>query len=171
MTDAKFRAFTPTSYIEFAMSAGYNKAVATEALRGIVSARLAAIARAHQLGVKLLVGTDAPNPECFFGSSLHWELARFVEAGLSPAEVLRLATEGGATSVGAEHLGALAPGKLADIVLLQANPLENIHNTEAIWRVIKGGWIFDPEKLQKTPNPSPTSETRVAPDGPPLAQK
>jgi imidazolonepropionase-like amidohydrolase len=94
-------------------------------------------------------GTDAPNPECFFGPSLHWELARFVEAGLSPAEVLRLATEGGAASVGAEELGTLAPGKLADIVLLEANPLENIHNTETIWRVIKGGWIFDPQKLHK----------------------
>ena len=80
---------------------------------------------------------------------MHWELARFVEAGLSPAEVLRLATEGGAASVGAEELGTLAPGKLADIVLLEANPLENIHNTETIWRVIKGGWIFDPQKLHK----------------------
>jgi len=171
LVDAKFKAFTPLSYIDFARSGGYNKAVSTDALRGSLSALLSSIARAHRLGVNLLVGTDAPNPECFFGSSLHWELARFVEAGLSPAEVLRLATEGGATSVGAEDLGALAPGKLADIVLLQANPLENIHNTEGIWRVIKGGWIFDPEKLPKTPNPSPTSGKTVAPGGLPQAQK
>lgn len=149
LVDAKFKAFTPSSSIDFARSGGYNKAVSTDALRGVVSALLSSIARSHRLGVNLLVGTDAPNPECFFGPSLHWELARFVEAGLSPAEVLRLATEGGAASVGADELGALAPGKLADIVLLEANPLESIHNTETIWRVIKGGWIFDPQKLHE----------------------
>jgi imidazolonepropionase-like amidohydrolase len=149
LTDAKFKSFTPSRDIDFAMAAGYYRAVATDALRGTVSAQLAAIARAHHLGVTLLAGTDAPNPECFFGSSLHWELERFVEAGLSPLEVLRLATEGGAAAVGAEDLGTIAPGKLADLVLLQANPLENIRNTGTIWRVIKGGWVFDPEKLPR----------------------
>jgi imidazolonepropionase-like amidohydrolase len=98
------------------------------------------------------VGTDAPNPECFYGSSLQWELAHFVEAGLSPAETLRLATQGAAAAVGAEDLGTIAPGKLADLVLLEANPLENIRNTETIWRVIKGGWLFDPDQLPKIPS-------------------
>ncbi len=52
----------------------------------------------------------------------------------------------GAAAVGAEdHLGTLEAGKLADIVLLDANPLEDITNTQTIWRVIKGGWLFDPE--------------------------
>ena len=52
----------------------------------------------------------------------------------------------GAAAVGAEdHLGTLELGKLADIVLLDANPLEDITNTQTIWRVIKGGWLFDPE--------------------------
>ncbi len=148
----KFKGFTPESQIEFAMSAGYYRATATNALRGSLSALLAAVSRAHRFGVTLFVGTDAPNPECFFGSSLHWELARFVEAGLSPAEALRLATEGGAAAVGAEDLGTIAPGKLADIVLLEANPLVNIRNTVTIWRLFKGGWLFDPDKLQKIPS-------------------
>jgi imidazolonepropionase-like amidohydrolase/WD40 repeat protein len=164
LTGVKFRAFTPPSYIEFASSGGYNTVTSTTSLRGSLSAQLAAIERAHQLGVKLLAGTDAPNPECFFGSSLHWELARFVEAGISPAEVLRLATEGAAAAVGTEDLGTIAPGKLADIVLLQANPLENIRNTETIWRVVKGGWIFDPQKLQKASNNLPASEKAVDPN-------
>ncbi len=47
----------------------------------------------------------------------------------------------------ADDLGTLEPGKLADIVLLDANPLEDIKNTQTIWRVLKGGWVFDPEKL------------------------
>jgi imidazolonepropionase-like amidohydrolase len=97
--------------------------------------------------VKLNAGTDAPNPECFFGSSLHWELARFVEAGLTTFEVLRMATEEAAAAVGAGDLGTLAQGKIADVVLLSADPLEDIHNTEAIWRIIKGGWHFDADKL------------------------
>jgi len=159
LIEPKFKAFTPPFYVDFAMSGGYNRGVATGALRGSLAARLAAIARARHLGVTLLVGTDAPNPECFFGSSLHWELARFVEAGLSPLEVLRLATAGGAAAVGAEDLGAIAPGKLADLVLLDANPLDNIRNTERVWRVVKGGWLFDPEKLRKVPSDPSTPST------------
>ena len=81
-----------------------------------------------------------------------------MEAGLSPRDALRLATEDAAAAVGAENLGTIAPGKLADIVLLQDNPLENIRNTETVWRVVKGGWIFDPEKLQRTSNHSSSPE-------------
>jgi imidazolonepropionase-like amidohydrolase len=75
--------------------------------------------------------------------------------------VLRLATQGGAFAVGAEELGAIAPGNLADLVLLEANPVENIRNTETIWRVIKGGWMFDPDKLQKIPHPPSAASTKV----------
>jgi imidazolonepropionase-like amidohydrolase len=98
-----------------------------------------------------MIGTDAPNPECFFGSSLHWEMQRFVEAGLSPIQVLRLATKDAATAVGAKNLGELAPGNQADIVLLDGDPVQDIRNAEKIWRVMKAGWIFDPEKLSKNP--------------------
>jgi Tol biopolymer transport system component/imidazolonepropionase-like amidohydrolase len=161
LADPKFLAFTPESQIEFALNAGYYRGISTDALRGGVSAELVDLARAHKLGVKLLVGTDAPNPECFYGSSLHWELARFVDAGLPPIEVLRLATQGGAFAVGAEELGAIAPGNLADLVLLEANPVENIRNTETIWRVFKGGLMFDPDKLQKIPHGLSAASAKV----------
>ncbi|UCC71021.1 MAG: PD40 domain-containing protein [Gemmatimonadota bacterium] len=112
--------------------------------RGLSARILAGIRAAHQRGVRLLAGTGT-----FPGPPLHWELELFVEAGLPPLEVLRIATQEGATAVGADdHLGTLEPGKLADIVLLDANPLENIRNTQSIWRVIKGGWLFDPEELE-----------------------
>jgi imidazolonepropionase-like amidohydrolase len=80
---------------------------------------------------------------------MHIELESFVRAGFTPLEVLELSTQGAAVALGVERdLGSLEVGKLADIVLLDSNPLDNIKNTEAIWRVIKGGWVFDPEGLQ-----------------------
>ncbi len=64
-------------------------------------------------------------------------------------EVLRIATQQAAEALGAEDdLGTLEVGKLADIVLLDANPLDDIRNTQSIWRTIKGGWVFDPDELR-----------------------
>jgi Tol biopolymer transport system component/imidazolonepropionase-like amidohydrolase len=145
LSDPKFRAVTREQAIEEALTA--EKDVDDVTLRGSVADLLARIGAAHRRGVKLYVGTDPQNPACFFGSSLHWELARFVEAGLTPLEVLRIATEEAAKAVGAGDLGTLAPGKIADIVLLSADPLKDIHNTETIWRVIKGGRLYNPDKL------------------------
>jgi imidazolonepropionase-like amidohydrolase len=72
----------------------------------------------------------------------------YVLAGLTPLEVLGIATQRAAEALGVDdEIGTLEPGKLADIVLLDANPLEDIRNSQAIWRVIKGGWVFDPEEL------------------------
>ena len=51
-----------------------------------------------------------------------------------------------------DDLSTLEVGKLADIVLLDANPLEDIKNTQKIWRVIKGGFVFDPEELRPERN-------------------
>jgi imidazolonepropionase-like amidohydrolase len=147
LSDPKFRAFTPEGNIQEALFGSYMRSVDDTTLRGSVTSLLARVGEAHRRGVKLNAGTDPANPECFFGPSLHWELARFVQAGLTPLEVLRMATEEAAAAVGAADLGTLAPGKMADIVLLSADPLEDIHNTEAIWRVIKGGWLFDPDKM------------------------
>ena len=85
----------------------------------------------------------------FFGLSLHWEIAQFADAGAPAIDVLRMATLGGATLVGAEaELGSLAPGKLADIVLLDANPLEHVRHTQRIWQVIKGGRVYDPARMR-----------------------
>ena len=58
-------------------------------------------------------------------------------------------------------MGAIAPGNFADLVLLEANPVENIRNTQTIWRVIKGGWIFDPDKLQKIPYAPSAASAKV----------
>ena len=117
---------------------------------------LASVREAHQLGVKLLAGTDLQA----VGPSIHWELELFVQAGIPPLDVLRIATQEAAAALGAaDHLGTLEVGKLADIVLLDKNPLQDIKNTQTIWRVIKGGWVFAPDTLR----PPATSR---APDQP-----
>jgi imidazolonepropionase-like amidohydrolase len=157
LDDAKFRAFTPERTIRRAQTGGSWKAVGDNALRGFLFEQLASIGAAHRLGVKLLAGTDAP-VQVFSGTSLHWELEHLVQAGIPPLEVLRIATQEGAAAVGAEDdLGTLEPGKLADLILLDANPLEDIKNTQTIWRVIKGGWLFDPDKLRP---PASTAATK-----------
>ena len=121
-----------------------------QGVRGIWVETLRGIRAAYRRGVKLQVGTDALQTCVFYGSSLHWELEYFVQAGIQPIDALRLATKEAAAAVGAqENLGTLALGKLADIVLLDANPLEDIRDTQKIWRVIKGGWVFDPEGLRQ----------------------
>jgi hypothetical protein len=104
----------------------------------------------HKAGVPLLAGTDAPEPQVTPGFSLHQELELFVEAGLSPADALRAATLNNAASLRqSEHLGSIAVGKKADLVLLSANPLDDIRNTRKIVKVVRGGIVCDPTELLK----------------------
>ena len=104
----------------------------------------------HQEGVRFLAGTDLANPYIFPGFSLHDELASLVAAGFTPAEALRAATLDPARYLEAtDSLGTVAPGKLADLVLLSANPLEDIRNTTKIEAVVAAGRLYDSTALAK----------------------
>ena len=104
----------------------------------------------HRAGVPLLAGTDTPEPFVPPGFSMHQELELLVESGLSPAEALRCATLHNARRFGqAERLGTIEPGKLADLVLLDADPLESIANTRTISKVFRGGLVLEPGTLLK----------------------
>lgn len=111
---------------------------------------LRAVGALHRAGVTILAGTDTLNSYCFPGFSLHDELALFVDAGLSPLEALQAATVNPARYLGMSNLfGTLEKGKIADLVLLEGNPLQNIGNTKKIAAVLVNGRYLSKESLQK----------------------
>jgi imidazolonepropionase-like amidohydrolase len=105
----------------------------------------------HKAGVPFLAGTDTPPGVYVFpGFSLHEELQRFVAAGFTPLEALQTATLNAARFLGMdEQLGTIEKGKLADLVLLNANPLEDIRNTQKIAAVIVNGHYYSGKDLEK----------------------
>jgi len=101
--------------------------------------------RLQQSGVTIAAGTDAGNIGTLHGPALHREFELMAEAGLSPGEILVAATQGGARVMGrSAELGTVEKGKLADFVLLDADPLADIAHLRRIFRVVKGGTVYDP---------------------------
>ena len=105
----------------------------------------------HQAGVPFVAGTDTPaGVHIFPGFSLHEELQRFVAAGFTPLEALQTATLNPARFFGMEtQLGTVEEGKLADLVVLSGNPLEDISNTQKIAGVFVNGRYFDHAQIEK----------------------
>jgi imidazolonepropionase-like amidohydrolase len=127
--DFRFRRWTPGVF---------------ELHRGLFNADKQMVGLMSRAGVPLLAGTDAMNPFCFPGFSLHDELALMVESGLTPLAALQSATLRPAEFLGrAEEFGIIAAGKRADLVLLAADPLADIHNTTKIQAVWLHGKLYD----------------------------
>jgi hypothetical protein len=104
------------------------------------AASLKAVAALHRAGVPIVVGTDQAVP----GHSVHREMELYVEAGFTPMEALQAATMVPARVMGLEkEVGTLEAGKRADLVILGADPLDNISNIRRIETVIQGGAIYD----------------------------
>jgi uncharacterized protein (TIGR02246 family) len=112
--------------------------------RGLYGSWARDVGTAQEAGVLLLAGSDPGAPMVFPGFALHEELATLVDdGGLTPIEALRAATLNPARFLGADSLGVVEPGRLADLVLLDANPLEDIRNTSRIRAVMLNGRYLD----------------------------
>ncbi len=114
--------------------------------RKIFAKRVALVGTLHQAGVRLMTGTDSPGSGVFPGFSLHDELALFVQGGMPPMDALRAATYEPARYFNAlDSLGTIEKGKVADLVLLDADPLADILNTRRIGAVIYNGHLLTHE--------------------------
>jgi hypothetical protein len=102
----------------------------------------------HGKGGRIAVGTDAANQMLIPGYAVHRELELLVRAGLTPAEAISAATRNGALLLRVDSLGLVAPGKVADLVVLARDPLSDIRNTLAIERVISRGWMLSPDSIR-----------------------
>lgn len=108
-------------------------------------------------GVQLLAGSDsgAFNSYTYPGISLHKELQAMVANGISPLDALRTSTVNGTKFLNqTDDYGTIFKGKVSDLVILDANPLENIENTRKIYMVIKGTQVFSKSKLEELLNNS-----------------
>lgn len=100
---------------------------------------LESVRRLHAASVTILAGTDAPNPATAHGASIHDELVRLVDAGLSPREALSAATAKPAAAFGIEDRGRIARGLRADLLLVDGDPTRDILATRAIVGIWKNG--------------------------------
>ena len=99
-------------------------------------------------GITIVMGTDAGNIGTLHGPSILREMRLMQESGLTPLEVLRTATTNGALVLGLEgETGVIAPDRLADLVVLDADPLVDTANLGSVYRVIKDGRVFEPAAL------------------------
>ncbi len=90
-------------------------------------------------GVKIAFGTDTGPPARFQGYFEHLELEQMIQAGLSPGQAIHSSTGGAAEAIGQSQLGTLKPGKKADFIVLEKNPLDDIRNSRSILSVWIGG--------------------------------
>ncbi len=112
------------------------------------------VAKMHQAGIKIATGTDAGGPVGFAlqGYNTPWELDLLVQCGLSPMEALVTATRNGADAIGVlDELGTLEPGKFADLLILDADPLADIRNVRKFEVLIQGGKVLDRSQFAYKP--------------------
>ncbi|MES2304318.1 MAG: amidohydrolase family protein [Gemmatimonadota bacterium] len=114
------------------------------------------VKRMLDAGILVVAGTDAPWPGQYYGEGLHRELELLVEAGLTPLEVITLATRNAARLVNAEsEWGTVEPGKVADLLLVRGDPSTQIGDSRNIVQLMQGGKLIDRASLRYDPKRDP----------------
>jgi hypothetical protein len=159
--DPAFRQDSRSKYIPKARWNAWNKAAdgmvkvdpsqeGRKAMKDFYTKGLEITGMAQKAGVKVMLGTDSVGSYVFPGFAVHDELQELVKAGLTPAEALKAATWNGAEFLGrTSESGSVETGKLADLILLDANPLIDIRNTRKIAAVVLSGRYFDRSALDQ----------------------
>lgn len=146
MSDPRLAYSSPAIRKEFQAQFNNFKQENVPALKMLHAAHFHLVKEMQAAGVKLLVGTDGR----LFGYDLHEEMAEMVAAGLSPLQVLQAATLNAADFLGKQDsMGTIEKGKIADLVLLDANPLDSIGNAAKIRSVVVNGRLLDRDALDR----------------------
>jgi imidazolonepropionase-like amidohydrolase len=128
----------------------WNNPPSAERRARYIDARNRIVRAIHQAGGRILAGSDSPEFFLLYGWTLHRELESLVEAGLPPFAALEAATRNPAEWLGTlAESGTVEPGKRADLVLLDANPLEDIRNTQRIAGVMRAGRWYPAAELSR----------------------
>jgi imidazolonepropionase-like amidohydrolase len=104
--------------------------------------------RVHAAGIPVAMGTDAGNPLTLHGASVYNEMEAMAAAGLTPMDVLIASTRTAARAMGRDDIGTLQAGKLADLVVLDADPLADVRNLRAVRLVARGGEVWTRAELE-----------------------
>jgi imidazolonepropionase-like amidohydrolase len=104
--------------------------------------------RVHAAGIPVAMGTDAGNPLTLHGASVYNEMEAMAAAGLSPMDVLIASTRTAARAMGRDDIGTVQAGKLADLVVLDADPLADVRNLRAVRLVARGGEVWTRAELE-----------------------
>jgi imidazolonepropionase-like amidohydrolase len=109
---------------------------------------LANLKRVHDAGIPVALGTDAGNPLTLHGASVFMELEAMQAAGLAPQDVLVAATRNAARAAGLDSVGTVTAGAVADLVVLEADPLADIRNVRRIALVVRRGQTYTRRELE-----------------------
>jgi len=107
------------------------------------------LARLHEAGIPIAMGTDAGNPLTLHGPSVYAEMEAMQAAGMTPSEVLVASTRGGALAMGRlEQIGTIESEKVADLLVVEADPMKDIANLRRLRYVVRGGVVRSVEELK-----------------------